>query len=114
MFHPALDTANLHEDFLKTEPPFFCHTFIIIIIIIYPSTARVVGAPGDFVTSFLHFSMFSTALWDLLNSRPVHSLMLSSTFNVIQTIFIVLFSTDSTANSQHPRTWHPRGRLVLC
>ena len=32
----------------------------------------------DFVTSFLHFSLFSTALWDLPNSRPVHSLMLSS------------------------------------
>ena len=31
----------------------------------------------DFVTSFLHFSLFSTALWDLPNSRPVHSLMLS-------------------------------------
>ena len=29
-------------------------------------------------TSFLYFSLFSTALWDLANSRPVHSLMLSS------------------------------------
>ena len=27
----------------------------------------------DFTTSFLHFSLFSTALWDLANSRPVHS-----------------------------------------
>ena len=32
----------------------------------------------EFATSFLHFSLFSTALWDLANSRPVHSLMLSS------------------------------------
>ena len=32
----------------------------------------------DFATSFLHFSLFSTALWDLANSRPVHSLMLSA------------------------------------
>ena len=32
----------------------------------------------DFATSFLHFSLFPTALWDLPNSRPVHSLMLSS------------------------------------
>ena len=31
-----------------------------------------------FATSFLHFSLFSTALWDLPDSRPVHSLMLSS------------------------------------
>ena len=35
------------------------------------------GTTDDFATSFLHFSLFSTALWDLPNSRPVHSLMLS-------------------------------------
>ena len=32
------------------------------------------GTTDDFATSFLHFSLFSTALWDLPNSRPVHSL----------------------------------------
>ena len=36
------------------------------------------GTADDFATSFLHFSLFSTVLWDLKNSRPVHSLMLSS------------------------------------
>ena len=36
------------------------------------------GTTDNFTTSFLHFSLFSTALWDLPNSRPVHSLMLSS------------------------------------
>ena len=36
------------------------------------------GTTDDFATSFLHFPLFSTALWDLSNSRPVHSLMLSS------------------------------------
>ena len=36
------------------------------------------GTTDDFVTSFLHFSLFCTALWDLPNSRPVYSLMLSS------------------------------------
>ena len=36
------------------------------------------GTTDDFATSFLHFSLFSTALWDLPNSGPVHSLMLSS------------------------------------
>ena len=36
------------------------------------------GTTDDFATSFLHFSLFSTAIWDLPNSRPVHSLMLSS------------------------------------
>ncbi|WP_419616869.1 hypothetical protein, partial [Thiolapillus sp.] len=29
------------------------------------------GTTGDFPTSFLHFSLFSTAHWDLANSRPV-------------------------------------------
>ena len=36
------------------------------------------GTTDNFATSFLHFSLFSTALWDLANSRPVHSLILSS------------------------------------
>ena len=53
---------------------------IIIIIIIYSLTARVVGAPwmiSQPVSSI--FSLFSTALWDLANSWPKnHVLMLSS------------------------------------
>ena len=36
------------------------------------------GTTDDFATSFLHFSLFSTTLWDLANSRPVHFLILSS------------------------------------
>ena len=36
------------------------------------------GTADDFTTSFLHFSLFSTVLLDLPNSRPVRSLMLSS------------------------------------
>ena len=36
------------------------------------------GTTDDFATSFLHFfPLFSTVLWDLANSRPVHSLTLS-------------------------------------
>ena len=48
---------------------------IIIIIIIYPLTAREGrwGTKNDFTTRFLHFPLFSIALWDLVNSRPVHS-----------------------------------------
>ena len=38
------------------------------------------GTTDDFAASFLHFSLFSTVLWDLANARPVHSLMLSSHF----------------------------------
>ena len=36
------------------------------------------GTTDDFTTSFLHFALFSTALWNLANSRPVRSLMLFS------------------------------------
>ena len=36
------------------------------------------GTTNDLATSFLHFFRFSTTLWDLANSRSVHSLMLSS------------------------------------
>ena len=36
------------------------------------------GTTDYFAVSFLHIFLFSTALWDLVNSRPVHSLMLSS------------------------------------
>ena len=36
------------------------------------------GTTDDFAPIFLHFSLFSTALLDLPNSRPVHSLMFSS------------------------------------
>ena len=36
------------------------------------------GTTDDFATSFLHFSLFSTALWDLPISRPLYSLMMSS------------------------------------
>ena len=34
----------------------------------------------DFTTSFLHFSLLSAALWDLANTRPVHSLVSSHLF----------------------------------
>ena len=47
-----------------------------IIIILYRLTVR--GTMDDFATSYLHFSLFSTALLDLVNCRPAHSLMLSS------------------------------------
>ena len=53
-------------------------TFFIIIIIINPLPPRVVGVPQIFCNQFSPFSLFSTALWDLPNSRLVHILMLSS------------------------------------
>ena len=36
------------------------------------------GTTDNFATSFLHFPLFSTAFWNLANSKPVYFLMLSS------------------------------------
>ena len=42
----------------------------VFIIITYTLTAGVVwGTTDDFATGFLHLSLFSTAIWDLANSR---------------------------------------------
>ena len=48
------------------------------------------GTTVDFSTSFLHFPLFSTALWDLANSRPVRSLMLSSNLFFCLLVFFPL------------------------
>ena len=50
------------------------------------------GTTDDITTSFLHFSLSSTALWDLANSRPVQSLMLS--FSVTVPCKVVLARPD--------------------
>ena len=34
------------------------------------------GTTDDFTTSFLHSPLFSTAFWNLMNSRPIHFLIL--------------------------------------
>ena len=47
------------------------------------------GTTDDFTTSFPHFSLFSTALWDFANSRPVHSLILS--FHLFLSVCLVCF-----------------------
>ena len=49
------------------------------------------GTTDDFAISFLHFPLFSTALWDLTNCRPVHSLM---SFHLI--LLSALFSSPFT------------------
>ena len=45
------------------------------------------GTTDDFAISFLHFPLFSNALWDLPNSRPVHSLILSSHLFLVCLVF---------------------------
>ena len=62
------------------KKPFIQFVFIIIItiiiIFIYPLTARAPQMISQPISSI--FFLFSTALWDSANSRPVHSLMMSS------------------------------------
>ena len=48
------------------------------------------GTTDYFTPSFLHFSLFSTARWDLANSRLVHSLMLSSHSSFVCLVFFSL------------------------
>ena len=87
--------CNTVEPLMKGHPnkrphPSFKTTFSVTFFCIFPchhhdhhlslDHERRWGTKNDFVTSFLHFSLFSTALWDLVNSRPLHSLMLSSHF----------------------------------
>ena len=50
------------------------------------------GTTDHFTTSFLHFSLFSTALWELVNSTPVHSLMLSSNLFLCLTCLLLPFT----------------------
>ena len=57
-----------------------CHFIIFLVYHLHLSLNRKGrwGTTDDFITSCLCFSLFSTALWELTNSRHVHSLMLSS------------------------------------
>ena len=57
------------------------------------------GTTDDFAASFLHFPLFSTAPWDLANSRPVHSLISTNLIRVIKNVHdkansAVLFSSS--------------------
>ena len=68
------------------------------------------GTTDDFATSFLHLSLFPTALWDFEYSRPVHSLMLSSHLFLCLTCLLAPFTVTHISVVQ-------RGRVplvVLC
>ena len=66
-------TMCVHTDVRRSRPWLsFTLTFI------YLLTPNRQGTTDDFTISFLHFSLFSTTLWNFVNSRPAHSLMLSS------------------------------------
>ena len=66
------------------------------------------GTTDDFATSFLHFSLLSTALWDLANFRPVHSLMLSSHLFLCLPCLLPPFIVPCKmvlASHDEPETW---------
>ena len=61
------------------------------------------GTTDDFTTSFPNFLLFSTALWDLANSRPVHSLMLSS--HLFFCLPCLLFPFHCALQDGYGQTW---------
>ena len=63
------------------------------------------GTTEDFTTSFLHFSLFSAALWVLANSRPVHSLMLSSRLFFCLPCFLPSFTVPCKMVLARPDEW---------
>ena len=63
------------------------------------------GTTDDFATSFFHFSLFSTALWDLANSRPVHSLMLSSHLSLCLPCLLPSFTVPCKMVLARPNEW---------
>ena len=67
-----------YTEVLQIHEQLHCCNYLIISHFIFPVRERHWCTTDDFATSFLHFFLFCTALWDLPNSRPVHSLMLSS------------------------------------
>ena len=74
------------------------------------------GTTDDFATSFLHFSLFSTALWDLPNSRPVQSLMLSSHLFLCLPCLLPPFTVPCKMVLARPaewETWPYHCRLLL-
>ena len=66
------------------------------------------GIADDFSTSFLHFSLFSTALWDLVNSRPVHCLMLSSYLFLCLPCLLPTFTVPCKMVLARPDEWDTR------
>ena len=63
------------------------------------------GTTDDFTPSFLHFSLFSTEFWDLVNSRPVHSLMLSSNLFLCLPCLLPPFTVPCKMVSARPDEW---------
>ena len=66
------------------------------------------GTSDDFATSFLHSFIFSTALWNLTNSSPVHSLMLSSHLSLCLPCLLPHFTVPCKMVLARPDEWEAR------
>ena len=76
------------------------------------------GTTDGFATSFLHFSLFSAALWDFANCRPVHSLMLSSHLFLCLPCLLPPFTVPckiilARPNERETRPYHCSLRLFM-
>ena len=67
------DSRTTHAVVLRDLKSLFTFTFTYLL-----TAGGRWGTTDDFATSFLHFPLFSAALWDLAKSRPEHSPLLSS------------------------------------
>ena len=63
------------------------------------------GTTDDFTTSFFQFSLFFIALWNLANSRPVHSLMLSFTSSSVCLVFFPFLAMPCKMVLARPDEW---------
>ena len=78
MFYTACRLiGNMKRSSRKKQPAKFAESYKLHLHLSLNRGGRL-GTTDDFTTSFLHCSLFSTALWDFASSRHVHSLMLSS------------------------------------
>ena len=75
-FQAKSDTIEALEKYRGSCEP--CFLFFAVRLISFCYHHHHLSPTSNFATSFLHFSLFPAALWDLANSRPVCSLMLSS------------------------------------
>ena len=76
------------------------------IIFFYPLTAMVIEAPqmiSQPVSSI--FPYYSTALWDLVNSGPVHPLMMSSHLFLYLPCLLPPFTAPCTDEMARPDEW---------
>ena len=87
----------------------------VIIIIIYPPTATVVGAPQMISQPvFSIFSLFSTATWHLPHSRPVHSLMLSSHLFLCPPCLLLIFTVPCQMGLARPMNGKHDHTTAVC